>query len=343
MLPEASCDDGYRPIRTYSGVSTNVPESPRHSDDEETLERTRTVKSDELKQFCSMRDGPSLTPDGRVLDIDGGVAIFFSLDAARNESSERTLQLKRVRRKNLLAKLHNASFEMKTIAIDSCGIAHGCPRACITLGVERSQILRKFRLKKLARRCTDLILNRSTICLGADGKIHSYLEPCAVDAAGALHGTLPASMSLETDRCNVIRRFRSKQIARQSLGSPSRGTTICVGPDGKVNDTVDVSSIDSAGILRGGLPVCGSVGFDRSQTLRKFWLKKMSRQSKGSAMDGETICIGPDHKVRCLLDLGLSTSSRIRVEGKILNAKHARTIRSQFPVFVADVAGTIYW
>jgi len=178
--------------RTTSGTSTHVPE-----DYDTKLERTVSemstvaARDDGHSSGDDMQDGPSLTPDGRAVDLDAGAPLFFAHDKLCSPSHERKCSAKesaRQRRHRREEGLRGRVAAEEVCSLDAWGVVRGeesmaPPQSAACDG--RAARLKLFH-RKLAERRGRQQARWPALCVDGRGRAIVYLD-VGVDAARREH------------------------------------------------------------------------------------------------------------------------------------------------------------
>lgn len=138
------------------------------------------VPSCESSECEALLDGPALTEDGRVLELEGGGSIFFSSDpkCSRSQSSKLVLieMMKNHKRANLARAALDAEYDVITEAvcsIDPSGVVRGAGSLMQSAtSSDTAERRKKFYWKKSHQKKMQMA---PVLCMGADGKSSMYL------------------------------------------------------------------------------------------------------------------------------------------------------------------------
>jgi len=182
-------------LRTVSEGTTHVPDdfaSPMNGlgsmdfalsvlpdMDTEPYKLVRTISVGVSKDVGeAMLDGPSLTADGRVIDLDGGYAVWFSHGPNCVHGNRRKKELKdHVRLQRDVQLAHAACEAEERISagqaspIDSFGTLHSVVPIPTHDVADLPSRLKKFRQKRIQRRSPDLLAKPYLLCVNPDGKV----------------------------------------------------------------------------------------------------------------------------------------------------------------------------
>jgi len=184
-------------IRTVSEGTTHVPDdfttSPMNATgssmdfalsllpdmDAEPYKLVRTISVGVNKEAGeAMRDGPSLTPDGCAVDLDGGRAMFFSHGPScvhgnrrKNELKEHVRQMRDVQLAHAACEAEERISAGQASPIDSFGTLHSVVPIPMHDVTDMPSRLRRLRQKRMERRRPDLLAKPYLLCVGPDGKV----------------------------------------------------------------------------------------------------------------------------------------------------------------------------
>lgn len=168
--------------RTTSGTSTQAPEMDDGKMERSISETSATVRDDGgHSSGDDFRDGPSLTPDGRAVDLDAGAPLFFAYDKLSSPGHERKCSAKenaRQRRQRREASLRGSVAAEEVCSLDASGAVHGEDAMSPPLsgdGDGRAARLKLFHRKLRARRGQGEACWPS-VCVDEQGRAMVYLD-----------------------------------------------------------------------------------------------------------------------------------------------------------------------
>jgi len=168
--------------RTTSGTSTQAPEADDGKLERSISETSATVRDDgSHSSGDDFRDGPSLTPDGRAVDLDAGAPLFFSCDKLLSPGHERKCSAKesaRQRRQRREAGLCGSVAAEEVCSLDASGAVRGEDAMAPPLsgdGDGRAARLKLFHRKLRARRVQGEA-RWPSVCVDERGKAMVYLD-----------------------------------------------------------------------------------------------------------------------------------------------------------------------
>jgi len=156
----------------------------------------------ELAKAQQMQDGLAFTMDGKVVDLDGGAAVFSTLSCPALTLDGRTVDLEGGGAAFLL---HDRSRAQGN-------------QAKATLK-ENGRMFRAISFSHAACEAEALI---------EDEKV------CAIDTSGVLHGLLLSSMSAEPSVSTRLKLFHKRKKSRKPSSWAGSSVVLCVQHDGKV-------------------------------------------------------------------------------------------------------------
>jgi hypothetical protein len=142
------------------------------------------VPSCESSECEALLDGPALTEDGRVLELEGGGSIFFSSDPTCSQSQSSKLVLiemmKNHKRANFARAALDAEYDVLTEAvcsIDPSGVVRGAESFLqSTTSSDTAERMKKFYWKKNHQKKMHARMQMAPVlCMDADGKASMYL------------------------------------------------------------------------------------------------------------------------------------------------------------------------
>jgi hypothetical protein len=134
---------------------------------------------DEIDDLEAMYDGAALTPDGRVVDLDGGSPIFFSCEAALTSSHSCKQVTINAAKASKIARAIQAASDVEAeeaCSIDLAGVVRG--GAALSPATDAAATAKRLKLfhKKRNRQRSDTMASKAPVlCVDAGGKACVFL------------------------------------------------------------------------------------------------------------------------------------------------------------------------
>jgi hypothetical protein len=132
----------------------------------------------------ALHDGPALTEDGHVIDLEGGGSIFFSSDPKLSQSYSSKLimieMMKAHKKSEFDRAAHDAEHDVVTEAvcsIDPNGIIRGAEalQTEATIASAAAERLKKFYRKRVQEKEKSAKMQLPVLCVNAEGTASAYL------------------------------------------------------------------------------------------------------------------------------------------------------------------------
>jgi len=136
---------------------------------------------EDLEDAEAVLDGAAITPEGCVVDLDGGSPIFFSCDPSLSSSHSCKVITKNAAKASVAARYAQAAADIEAKAacsIDPVGIVRGAAALSPSGAdaVDASQRLKLFHQKRQRRQTTSKASQPEVLCIDPSGKTCLFLQ-----------------------------------------------------------------------------------------------------------------------------------------------------------------------